>query len=425
MIFISAFKIVLDMLKEYWWLIAPVALFFIFKELWLDYVETKYVNTLKWKFLEVKIPKEVLKTPKAMEQIFAVLHGVEDEPDFIGKWFRGEVPDWFSFEILGDNGQVRFLIRTLEDYRNLVEAQIYAQYPDAEIMEVEDCATLIPSKIPSKEYDTWGTELVLTKEDAYPVRTYPYFFEEAKEEERVDPLASLSETLSYLSPGEHLWIQILISPIDESWKEDGEKLVEKLIGREAKSKGGMIVDEAHGWVQATREVTHELFFGALKPGEESKKSAENSMTHLTPGERDVVSAIEANIAKLGFRTIVRFIYWAKTDIFSSAHKASVLGAFKQFNSLNLNGFKTNSRISPSSAGGLFKKRKELYRKISVLNNYKKRYFPFRGFSGRGFVLNTEELATIYHVPGKIVAAPMMPRIEAKKGGPPSSLPVEQ
>jgi hypothetical protein len=201
--------------------------------------------------------------------------------------------------------------------------------------------------------------------------------------------------------------------------------VEKLIGREVKSKGGMIVDEAHGWVQATREVTHELFFGALKPGEESKKSAENSMTHLTPGERDVVSAIEANIAKLGFRTIVRFIYWAKTDIFSSAHKASVLGAFKQFNSLNLNGFKTNSRMSPSSAGGLFKKRKELYRKISVLNNYKKRYFPFRGFSGRGFVLNTEELATIYHVPGKIVAAPMMPRIEAKKGGPPSSLPVEQ
>lgn len=424
----ETFKLVLKIFLEYWWFIPPVALFFIFRGLQLDYVRTKYINSLKWILLEIKIPKEVVKTPKAMEQIFAGLHGTEGSPNFIEKWFKGEVPDWFSLEIIGKGGDVHFLIRTLEDYRNLVEAQVYAQYPDAEIAEVEDYTNALPKNIPSDDYDIWGTELLLIKEDAYPIRTYPYFFEEAKEEERIDPLASLSEILSSLSPDEHIWIQILISATDDKWKEDGEKLVEKLIGKKVKvGKKGMILEEAHGWVDATRESLNDLFFGPSKAKETSRKHEErpieNLMMYLTPGQREVVSEIEKNIAKLGFNTLIRFIYWAKADVFSGANKAAVIGAFKQFNTQNLNGFKKNSKISPS-LDYWFVKRREFYRKVSVLNNYKKRYFPHQGFSKRGFVLNTEELATIYHIPGKIVAAPTMPRIEAKKGGPPAGLPTQ-
>ncbi len=426
----EAFKLALKIFLEYWWAITPIALFFILRGLWLDYVQTKYLNSLKWILLEIKIPKEVAKTPKAMEQVFAGLHGTESEPDFVEKWFKGEVPDWFSLEIIGKGGNVHFLIRTPEDYRNLVEAQIYAQYPDAEITEVEDYITSLPKKIPSNDYDIWGTELILNKEDAYPIRTYPYFFEEAKEEERIDPLASLSEILSSLRPDEHIWIQILVSATGDKWKEDGEKLVEKLIGKKVEaSKGGLILEEAHGWFEAATSVLSDLFSSPGKAQEVSRKkekrerSVENLMLYLTPGQREVVSAIEKNIAKLGFKTLIRFIYWTKSDIFSSANKAAVLGAFKQFNTQNLNGFKKNNKISPSIKYWLVKRR-EFYRKVRILGNYKKRRFPFRGFSKRGFVLNTEELATIYHIPGKIVEAPTMPRIEAKKGGPPSGLPIE-
>lgn len=427
--FKTVFNTALNILGEYWWVIVPVALFFIFKALWLNYVRSKYVDSTEWTLLEVKIPKEVLKTPRAMEQIFAGLHGTESSPNFVKKWFKGKVPNWFSLEIIGKGGQVHFLIRTLEKFRNLVEAQIYAQYPDAEITEAEDYITILPSKIPSKDYDLWGTELILTKKDAYPIRTYPYFFEEAgQEEERIDPLASLSEILSSLTPDEHIWTQILISPIGEEWKEEGEKSVEKLIGRKVEpTKKGLVLEEAHGWLEATKETLHEFFFGPPKTEGAFKKpeakSLESLMLHLSPGQRDVVSAIEKNISKLGFKTVIRFVYWAKSDIFSKANKAGVLGAFKQFNTLNLNGFKPNGKISPS-IDYLFKKRREFYRKVKILNNYKKRHFPLRRFTKRGFVLNTEELATIYHVPGKIVEAPAMPRIEAKKGGPPTGLPIE-
>ena len=427
---VDAFKIVLNIISEYWWIIAPVALFFIFKELWLDYVRTKYKSLIKWTILEIKIPREVQKTPKAMEQIFAGLHGTEKNPNFIEKWFKGEIPHQFSLEIISKGGQVHFLIRTQEKFRNLVEAQIYAQYPAAEISEVEDYTAALPSKIPSDDYDIWGTEFVLVKEDAYPIRTYPYFFEESLEEERIDPMASLSEALSHLSTDENIWVQILISPANDDWKKEGEKLVEKLIGKKVEvTKKGLVLEEARGWFEATKETVHELFSSPEEKKESYRKPQErlmeSLMLYLSPGQREVVSAIEKNIAKLGFKIVIRFVYWAKSDIFTKSNRAGVLGAFKQFNTQDLNGFKSNKKIK-TSIDYFFKKRRVFYRKVRILNNYKKRYFPVttRKFSKRGFVLNIEELATIYHIPGKIVEAPKMPRIEAKKGSPPSGLPIK-
>ena len=147
------------------------------------------------------------------------------------------------------------------------------------------------------------------------------------------------------------------------------------------------------------------------------------MAHLTPGQRDVVLAIEKNIAKLGFKTIIRELYWTKKDEFSKDKTAAVGGFFKQFNTQNLNGFKPNKKISPGWAKVL-KKRREPAQKRHLVDMYKKRYFPFDDFSKRGFVFNTEELATIFHIPIKFVKVERMPKIEAKKGGPPTELPTE-
>jgi len=425
----ETFKLALKLILEYWWIITPVALFFILRNLWLSYLQTKYLNSLKWVFLEIKIPKEVPKTPKAMEQTFAGLHAAQDFITFTDKWFKGEVPGWFSLEIIGQGGKVKFFIRTVEKFRNLVEAQIYAQYPGAEISEAEDYSLAIPAKIPSEDYDLWGTELILSKEDAYPIRTFPYFFEEAKEEERIDPIASLAEGLSSLSPDEYIWVQILISPVGDKWKEKGDKLVEKLIGKKVeRTKGGLILEEAHSWFQALLSGLGDLFFASSeefsvkKSVKKEERKVENLILYLTPGQREVVSEVEKNISKLGFRTLIRFIYWAKSDVFSSANRALVIGAFKQFNTQNLNGFTVNLKTIPPKSG-LFVKRRKFNKKLRLLNNYRKRHF-LHNLPKRGFILNTEELATIYHIPGKIVEAPTMPRIEAKKGGPPASLPIE-
>ena len=56
--------------------------------------------------------------------------------------------------------------------RNLVENAIFSQYPDAELHEVEDYTKRLPQVLPNAEYDLFGADFTLQKEDAYPIRTY-------------------------------------------------------------------------------------------------------------------------------------------------------------------------------------------------------------------------------------------------------------
>ena len=413
------YKIVL---LGYWWILLPLALFFILRMVWLNYIRSEYLKSLKWVILEINFPREAVKSPKAMEQIFSGLHVVEKKLKFKDKYLKGEFPTWFSIEIIGDGGMIRILIRTPEKYRNLVESQIYAQYPDAEIFEAQDYINNLPIGIPNKDYDIWGTELILVQPDAYPIRTYPFFFQEKEIEERTDPIAGLFEFLSSLNPEEHVWLQILVSPTGDDWKKEGEKLVEKILGKEVKTsaKGELlIVRETRGWAEALANGIKEFFLGPSTKSEEEKK-VESVAAYLSPGQKEVVSAIEVNIAKLGLRTMIRELYWAHKDIFSKDKTAAVGGFFKQFNTQNLNGFKPNKMVTPGR-GIIFKKRREPGQKRYLVRLYKNRRFLFHK-PKRGFVFNTEELATIFHIPLKYVKVERIPRIEAKKGGPPSKLP---
>lgn len=418
-IYSSVFKILLS----YWWIITPVTLFFILKFLYTSYLFSEFIKNLKWTILEVKFPQEAVKSPKAMEQFFGGLHATQRKLKFKDKYIKGEMfTPYYSVELTSDSGEIHIYIRTLDKYRNLVESLIYSQYSDAEIFEADDYVSKMP-EIPSKEYDMWGTELLLTQPDAYPIRTYPIFFEEKMIEERNDPIAGLFEFLSSLNQDEHVWMQILINPTDDTWKKDGEKLVSKIMGREVKeNKGGsLIITETLNWVsQFTKEVIDFIMGQTGEPKEEERKVSD-TMVSLSPGEKDVVLSIEKNIAKLGFKTIIRYMYWGHKDVFSKDKTASLGGFFKQFNTQNLNGFKPNKMVTPGH-GKIFKKKRAPGQKRFFISWYKRRLFPFKKFEKRGFVFNTEELATIFHIPIKMVKGERIPRIEAKKGGPPASLP---
>ncbi|MDO8492734.1 MAG: hypothetical protein Q7S34_03790, partial [bacterium] len=122
------------MLAHYWWTFTPFLLFFGALDGWLFYVRKRYLLSLKWVLLEIKPPPDVQTSPKIAENIFAGFYGtLKSAKDWKDKFFRGEVHPWFSFEIVGNGGETNFYIRTPENLRNFVEAQIFAQYPDAEI----------------------------------------------------------------------------------------------------------------------------------------------------------------------------------------------------------------------------------------------------------------------------------------------------
>ena len=336
------------------------------------------------------------------------------------KFFEGKIQPWFSFEIVGNGGEIGFYARVPEGLRNLVEAQIFAQYPDAEIKIADDYVSALPEYLPDDTYDLWGTELVFTKPDAYPIKTYPFFEEESGKDEfkRTDPLAPLAEIMSSLEPGEHIWVQLLIRGTSDAWAKEAKAEVDKLIGKEPKIRRdalGKAVD----------------FIDQLLPGGapvvEEKKKDDFSIMKLTGGQKFVLDQVEHKIAQLGFKSGYRFIYLARKDRFHMSHVPAVVGFFKQFYLNNLNSFRPNKYTWTSPKGwfpwlfpsdkGIGYKKQELNRKWYIYRNYKK-----RAFVHSFIMLSVEELATLFHLPGIGVKAPAFPRVEAKKGQPPAGLP---
>ena len=419
---LGIFKLYGGFLLGLWWLWLPVLLFIIFFQAWIYYIQRKYWQTVNWILLEIKPPKDIERSPKNVESIFAGFWGVYGTvATKAEKYIQGKLQDYFSLEIVGIGGQIRFFIRTPIKFRNLVEAKIYAQYPKAEIQEVEDYTQNLPSGIFGKDWDLWGTVLQLTKPDAYPIRSYTEFTDIQSLQPFIDPMGNLMEVLSKLQRGEQVWLQILVRPVHDDWKKEGERLVAKLIGRSAAIKRGLIREEAHGWLEAIRTVFYELISGKLEEISVEKKKEEglpSLMQFLSPGEKEIVEAIEKNLAKKGFQTKIQWVYFGEKDVFSKPNVGAIMGFFNQFSTLNLNGFKPHKRYITTAYYLFSEERKALKKRVML------RLCRSRSFWEKSYVFNTEELATLWHFPTIAVEAPMVPRVEARKGGPPPELPVE-
>jgi len=372
----------------------------------------------------MKIPREVTRSPRAMEQVFTGLHGVYTlSIKWHAKLFKGKIPDWFSFEMIGKGGEIHFYIRTQKKYRNVVEAQIYAQYPAAEIYEVPDYINDMPMYLPNDQYDLWGTDLILNKEDAYPIRTYPDFEEKSAGKDdikRLDPMASLSELFTTLHAGEQIWVQIMGAPTGDDWVKRGQLVLDKIMGKEASPLTGNFFSDAVFAID--KAISGVVPSPVNEKGEkiEKKKEKEKERVSLSPGKQDTIKAMEKSWDKLGYQTGIRFLYIGPKNDFQQSNVAGVVGAFRQFSSQNLNGFKMNKHTL-TYAKGLFKTSKLFNKKTSIFQAFRERKLFGTGFTP--FVLNTEELATIFHFPDIGVKAPLLPRVETKRGEPPVGLPI--
>ncbi len=376
-----------------------------------SYTKLQYIKAIKWVLFDLKIPLDPGKSPKAMEQVFASLHGILPPPiKWRDKFFKGKMVDWISFEIVGIGGVTHFYIRTPEQYKKLVQSQIYAQYPDSEITEVaDDYINLLPLSLPDDNNDLFGSEMVLSKEDYYPIRTYSEFEEKSSGPDyvkRIDPLASLAEVMSSLEAGEFIGVQLLVRPAREDWVKKGQSEMDKLQGKNSKAGESML-----------SKIVFEV--DKLVPGhvEIAKEDKKPEQTQLTSGKQEAIKAAEKKMAKIGYECGIRFIYAGPKETFHKAHVSGVVGVFKQFALQTINSFKLNSATVTASKWP-FKKQKEYNRKLFLLDKYKNRSLP-----AKAFILNVEELATIYHLPDVGVKSPLLPRVEAKKGEPPVGLPI--
>ncbi len=382
-----AIKFALTYFFKVWFIWTPVLMAYLFWQTWINYIHAVYISRIKWILLEIKIPREIAKSPRAMELVLSALHNTKSG-NMLERYWEGFVKMWYSLEIASIGGQIHFFIYAPAFLRNFVEAQIYAQYPGAELTEVEDYAQSVFPQDIGEEWNLWGAEFSLIKEDAYPIRTYPEFVEagKIKEEEKIDPLTSFLESLGALKEGEQIWFQILVRAADKDWRERAE----------------VVIDEI-----------------------QQKKASENEedfpkVAMLSPGKREVLLAVERNLSKLGYETGIRAVYLARKDTFDSVRKVFLVNAMKQYSTMNMNGFKPARN---TSVDYLFIKRRERRKEKTMFRAYQARSWFYLPFRRKPFVLNTEALATIFHFPGRVAETPTLGRIEAKRGEPPINLPI--
>lgn len=403
------------------WVIAFWVFFWMAWRLWLVHLNAKQIiSKLRPVLLAIDVPKLTFQTPKGIENFFAHLAGAHSTANRREMYLTGTQQEWFSFEIISIEGYIQFIVWTWDKYRDLIETAIYAQYPDVQITEIQDYTTDVPMDYPDKEWDCFGTEFILVKNNAYPLRTWEMFEHKGQKDEPFkDPLSALLENMARIGPGEQIWFQILVMPIVQDWKNDADKIVKKLIGAKIKAKK-TIIDSAFGVVGA---VTGPIFSQLGVVTEEAVPKRDEPMSkvlYMSTGERGVVEAIEKKIAKIGFKVKIRLIYVGKNDVFKKPRGAhAVIGAIKQFNTNDMNALKPEYKhISPSSLFW-FKDYRNNLRKSHVIKAYRVRSM-WAGMPA--YILNTEELATLWHFPTVAVHTPLIRKSEAKRAEPPSSLP---
>jgi len=404
-----------------WWIVLPIVAAIIFYDFWLLYVRQKFLNQVVWRLLEIKVPKNVLKTPKAMEQIFAAAH----TPYSFGiKWWQkhiqGKVELWMSFEMVGRAGESHFYLRLPQQYRNMMEAAIYAQYPEAEITDADDYVAEMPPSLPNKNIQVQGYEQVLGNKNFYPILTYANF-ESAVEEQRLDPISVLMESMAKLKDEEQMWLQILICPTGSAWQKAGEDEVNKILGFEAEKKGSSGIFGGFGLGVTLGEVLTAPFehpsLEPKKPQKTESQSMNLKALASTPIKKEVTEGIQRKISKLAFETTIRFLYIDRQETFKTDNINAVTGFFRQFNTQHMNFFKPDLATLPI-ARAPFKKMKVEFRRRALYERYR-----LMRASAIKPILNIEELATIYHFPITAVSTTELEKIASRKGSPPSTVPV--
>src|SRR5690606_29599245 len=249
-------------------------------------------------------------------------------------------------------------------YRNFIENQIYAQYPEAQITPIHDYAELKPNRY------YMGSEIVLSKEFFLPIRTFVSFV--------VDPLASITGAVSSLKGDSEVWIQIVARPVNNAWQEAGKKYIENL---------------------KTKSIS-----------DTTSEQNQNRDANIS------IADIERKSNKVGFQFAIRIVSSSSDKVVCEQILEDVEASFKQFQTAQQNSLvkkkvkKTGFviRFRDNLIQSIFGKRPA--DKLNVIQKFHKRFLDERETN----ILNVEELASIYHLPHESVKTPNIAWAKSRK-----------
>ena len=395
------------------------------RSLWIYWRNRTFETSLKYKLLELKMPREITRSPRSMDQFFHAIAGMGNWRGHLGeKYLLGEMTIWFTFEIVSLGGEIHFYAQIYEPYVPIVKAALFAAYPEVEIVPVVEDYTekWVPHSILDLELqgkDLYANGFVLSKDPAFPIKTYMQF-ESSTEEYQVDPMAAFMEAMASIRPEEFIGVQYVISPLFLSWGEQYQHIVDDL--RTPKIAKG---SAAHG-----------------ASGDDLALALKTSLLQKSPGQTDILKAVERNLSKPAFDTNIKLLYISPKNLFSDrVPRRAIKGAFNQYNAADLNAMVFNDGMNTKPGWFdppyVFKRTRRRARKNRMLHLWREREPGIHEFSGQfiashtfnwwnsaNTILTSEILATLFHPPTTlVVTGPLTQRVESRKMGAPAGLPI--
>lgn len=261
-----------------------------------------------------------------------------------------------SFEIVAHEGLVHYYAVVPVSLIDVIQQAVAAAYPSARLEEVSERNIFNPA---GRMSGTIGGELTLKKDFAYPIATY--------QETKRDATRALLNALSGATREDGIGIQILIRPAESSWAKVAQGVAEKIRKNKGKKTGPTTVMTG--------------IMEALWKPPESQDVKGDEQKPLNSVEQATVDAIDDKTRYPGYETLIRVVASSNTAARSQAMMNNVVSAFSLFDSTQNNGFK-------------FAVSKNIEEFVTA---YIFRFFPQEVSQN---VLNTVELATIFHLPNQ-------------------------
>ena len=261
-----------------------------------------------------------------------------------------------SFEIVAREGLVYYYAVVPTVLTDVVKQAIAAAYPSARLEEVTEHNVF--SQV-GKMTGTIGGEFTLKKEYSYPIATYL--------ESKRDASRALLNAVSAATREDGVGVQLLVRPAQDGWAKSSIFKADQITKNKGTKKTGA------GAFIAPRELMEALW----KPPENQEVKPEDKQ--LNAVEQAAVEAIQEKTRYPGFEVLVRVVVSSNTAARAQALMQNIVAAFALFDSPSFNGFK-------------FTASKDIE---ELVTSYIFRFFPPEVSQN---ILNTVELATVFHLP---------------------------
>lgn len=401
---------------------------------WIWYIQSLYLSTRDPVLLEMKIPREILQTPRAMEIAVSSLWISSGETTFIHRAWRGQVRPFFSFEMASFGGDVHFYIWTWKFYEHAVTETIYSMYPEVELHEVEDYASRF--QYDSSRHTALATEWMLDSArakgrspygegkfpiaDVYPIKTYiDWELDRAKSAMEmptlIDPLTNAIEFLSSAHPNEQIWVQFII-------RKAGRYTVLTSSARDDEWKHAVLDEMSYIQAEARLPPGDSTVFKDLAEAHHAMKDS-SRFPSSTPRMETMMKALERQMTKVPFEFLGRGIYIAEGHVngavfihmrwmwkaMGNVASAAVLKPLRWHNDFDF----------PWQDIANWRLHNQARRVIDAFRRRSAFHSPWRM---RTNVLTNESIATLWRPPSSVARSPGLTRIPAKKAEAPLNLP---